>query len=80
VVFDSILFGKVAQKHGAKMVHFGCLYWELLLFILPVIQNQYLFCCVLWIWNRMGKYDGIPYLMAANIPKERYGVYMESLL
>jgi maltose/moltooligosaccharide transporter len=68
---------KLAQKHGAKMVHFGCLLLgaaSLLFF--PVIQNQYLFCCNYGygIWASM---MGIPYLMVvANIPKERYGVYM----
>jgi maltose/moltooligosaccharide transporter len=44
----------------------------------PVIQNQYLFFVVIIgygiAWASM---MGIPYLMVvANIPKERYGVYM----
>jgi maltose/moltooligosaccharide transporter len=65
----------LAQKHGAKMVHFMPLL-ELLSFILPVIQNQYLFFVVIIDMESHG-YDGIPYLMVvANIPKERYGVYM----
>jgi maltose/moltooligosaccharide transporter len=81
VVTFSIAFylAKLAQKHGAKMVHFGCLLLgaaSLLFF--PVIQNQYLFFVVIIgygiAWASM---MGIPYLMVvANIPKERYGVYM----
>jgi hypothetical protein len=39
-------------------------------------KSIFIFCCNYWIWNRMGKYDGDPYLMVvANIPKE-HGVYM----
>jgi maltose/moltooligosaccharide transporter len=57
-------------------------YWELLSFILPVIQNQYLFFVVIIgygiAWASM---MGIPYLMVvANIPKERYGSVWESLI
>jgi maltose/moltooligosaccharide transporter len=48
------------------------------LLFFPVIQNQYLFFVVIIgygiAWASM---MGIPYLMVvANIPKERYGVYM----
>jgi len=81
VVTFSIAFylAKLAQKHGAKMVHFGCLILGAIsLLFFPVIQNQYLFFVVIIgygiAWASM---MGIPYLMVvANIPKERYGVYM----
>jgi maltose/moltooligosaccharide transporter len=43
LLFDSILFGKVEQKHGAKMVHLDAFIRSCFSFILPVIQLFFLF-------------------------------------
>jgi maltose/moltooligosaccharide transporter len=81
VVTFSVAFylAKLAKKHGAKMVHFGCLLLGAISFLcFPMIQNQYVFFAVIIgygiAWASM---MGIPYLMVVSqIPKERYGVYM----
>ena len=81
IVTFSIAFylAKLAKKHGAKIVHFVCLFLGAIsLFFFPQVHNQYLFFLVIIgygiAWASM---MGIPYLMVvAVIPKERYGVYM----
>lgn len=80
VTFLSAFYlAKLANKHGAKLVHFVCLLFAACSFCtFPFIQSQYLFFVVI-IGYGVGwaSIMGIPYLLVVNqIPKERYGVYM----
>jgi maltose/moltooligosaccharide transporter len=66
----------VLAKNGAKMVHFDALL-GLLLFILPCNTKSIFFVVIIGYGIAWASMMGIPYLMVvANIPKERYGVYM----
>jgi maltose/moltooligosaccharide transporter len=68
-----------ARKYSAKYVHFTCLILAAIGFLLfPHIENKYLlFPAITGFGIGWASMMGIPYLMVvANIPKERYGVYM----
>lgn len=68
-----------AKKYSAKYVHFTCLILAAIGFLLfPHIENKYLlFPAITGFGIGWASIMGIPYLMVvANIPKERYGVYM----
>jgi len=68
-----------AKKYSAKYVHFTCLILAAIGFLLfPHIENKYLlFPAITGFGIGWASMMGIPYLMVvANIPKERYGVYM----
>lgn len=74
-------FGLVwlAQKYSAKWVHFICLLMAgIALLILPGITNKYLlFIPMVGFGIAWASMMGVPYiLVAASIPKTRYGVYM----
>jgi maltose/moltooligosaccharide transporter len=81
IVTFSVAFylAKLANKHGAKLIHFICLILAAISFVcFPFIHNQYYFLAII-IGYGIGwaSIMGIPYLMVVNhIPKERYGVYM----
>ncbi|WP_395065036.1 MFS transporter [Flavobacterium sp.] len=68
-----------ARKYSAKYVHFTCLILAAIGFLIfPHIENKYLlFPAITGFGIGWASMMGIPYLMViANIPKERYGVYM----
>ncbi|WP_298392884.1 MFS transporter [Flavobacterium sp.] len=68
-----------AKKYSPKYVHFVCLLLAAIGFLLfPHIENKYLlFPAITGFGIGWASMMGIPYLMVvANIPKERYGVYM----
>lgn len=68
-----------AKKYGAKYVHAICLFIAALGFLaFPHIENKnILFFVITGFGIGWASMMGIPYLMiVANIPKERYGVYM----
>lgn len=68
-----------AKKYSPKYVHFICLLLAATGFLLfPHIENKYLlFPAITGFGIGWASMMGIPYLMVvANIPKERYGVYM----
>jgi maltose/moltooligosaccharide transporter len=74
-------FGLVyfAKKYSPKMVHFSCLLLAAIGFLIfPHITNKFLlFPAITGFGIGWASMMGIPYLMVvANIPKERYGVYM----
>jgi maltose/moltooligosaccharide transporter len=74
-------FGLVyfAKKYSPKMVHFSCLLLAAIGFLIfPQITNKYfLFPAITGFGIGWASMMDIPYLMVvANIPKERYGVYM----
>jgi maltose/moltooligosaccharide transporter len=69
----------LAQKYGAKRVHFTCLLLAGIgLLIFPMLENKYaLFIPMTGFGIAWASMMGIPYLLVVNeIPKERYGVYM----
>jgi len=69
----------LAQKFGAKKVHFFCLLLAGIgLLIFPMLENKYaLFIPMAGFGIAWASMMGIPYLLVVNeIPKERYGVYM----
>ena len=69
----------LAQKFGAKKVHFFCLLLAGVgLLIFPMLENKYaLFIPMTGFGIAWASMMGIPYLLVVNeIPKERYGVYM----
>jgi maltose/moltooligosaccharide transporter len=69
----------LAQKFGAKRVHFFCLLLAGIgLLIFPMLENKYaLFIPMAGFGIAWASMMGIPYLLVVNeIPKERYGVYM----
>jgi maltose/moltooligosaccharide transporter len=69
----------LARKYSPKYVHFGCLILAAIGFLIfPHIENKYLlFPAITGFGIGWASMMGIPYLMViANIPKERYGVYM----
>jgi maltose/moltooligosaccharide transporter len=77
VTFDSILFGKVGKSTALKWFIWMPFRGAASLLFFPVIQNQYFFCCNYGYGIAWASMMGIPYLMVvANIPKERYGVYI----
>jgi maltose/moltooligosaccharide transporter len=68
-----------AKKYSPKYVHFSCLLLAAIGFLIfPHIHNKYLlFPAITGFGIGWASMMGIPYLMiVANIPKERYGVYM----
>ena len=68
-----------AKKYSPKKVHFGCLLLAAFGFLVfPHIHNKFLlFPAITGFGIGWASMMGIPYLMVvANIPKERYGVYM----
>jgi maltose/moltooligosaccharide transporter len=68
-----------ARKYSPKYVHFVCLILAAFGFLIfPHIENKYLlFPAITGFGIGWASMMGIPYLMVvANIPKERYGVYM----
>lgn len=68
-----------AKKYSPKYVHFSCLLLAAIGFLVfPHIHNKYLlFPAITGFGIGWASMMGIPYLMiVANIPKERYGVYM----
>ena len=68
-----------ARKYSPKYVHFVCLLLAAVGFLIfPHIENKYLlFPAITGFGIGWASMMGIPYLMVvANIPKERYGVYM----
>jgi maltose/moltooligosaccharide transporter len=68
-----------AKKYSPKKVHFGCLLLAAIGFLVfPHIHNKFLlFPAITGFGIGWASMMGIPYLMVvANIPKERYGVYM----
>lgn len=68
-----------ARKYSPKYVHFVCLILAAVGFLIfPHIENKYmLFPAITGFGIGWASMMGIPYLMVvANIPKERYGVYM----
>jgi maltose/moltooligosaccharide transporter len=74
-------FGLVwmAQKYGPKWVHSVCLLAAgVALFLFPHIGNKYLlFVPMIAFGIAWASMMGVPYIIAvAEIPKERYGVYM----
>lgn len=69
----------LAKKYSAKMVHFFCLVMAgLALLAFPHIENKYLlFAPMIGFGIAWASMMGVPYLMVvADIPKEKYGVYM----
>lgn len=81
VVTFLVAFGLVyfAKKYSPKLVHFSCLLLAAIGFLIfPHIENKYLlFPAITGFGIGWASMMGIPYLMVvANIPKERYGVYM----
>jgi maltose/moltooligosaccharide transporter len=81
VVTFLVAFGLVyfARKYSAKYVHFVCLILAAIGFLIfPHIENKYLlFPAITGFGIGWASMMGIPYLMVvADIPKERYGVYM----
>ncbi|MEY4383425.1 MAG: hypothetical protein RI995_967 [Bacteroidota bacterium] len=80
VTFLSALFlARLAQKHGAKMVHLICLIVAAAGFLaFPMIADKnLLFIAITGFGIGWASMMGIPYLLVVNdIPKERYGVYM----
>ncbi len=69
----------LAKKYSPKHVHFACLLLAAIGFLVfPHIENKYLlFPAITGFGIGWASMMGIPYLMVvANIPKERYGVYM----
>ncbi|MCW3090223.1 MAG: family transporter [Ferruginibacter sp.] len=69
----------LAKKYSAKMVHFSCLVVAGIgLLIFPHIANKYLlFAPMTGFGVAWASMMGVPYLMVvADIPKEKYGVYM----
>jgi len=69
----------LAKKYSPKYVHFACLLLAAIGFLVfPHIENKYLlFPAITGFGIGWASMMGIPYLMVvANIPKERYGVYM----
>lgn len=80
VTFTSA-FGLVvlAHKYGPKWVHAGCLLAAgVALVLFPHISNKYLlFVPMIAFGIAWASMMGVPYIIAvAEIPKERYGVYM----
>ena len=68
-----------ARKYGAKWVHSGALTLAAIgLFAFPHIGNKYLlFVPMIGFGIAWASMMGVPYIIAvAEIPKERYGVYM----
>lgn len=81
VVTFLVAFGLVwmARKYSAKIVHMTCLLIAGIGFIaFTFIENKYLFFpAITGFGIGWASMMGIPYLMVvADIPKERYGVYM----
>ncbi|MEP7142788.1 MAG: MFS transporter [Ferruginibacter sp.] len=69
----------LAKKYSAKMVHLSCLVLAGAgLLIFPHIENKYLlFAPMTGFGIAWASMMGVPYLMVvADIPKEKYGVYM----
>ncbi|MEO6732502.1 MAG: MFS transporter [Ferruginibacter sp.] len=69
----------LARKYSAKMVHLSCLVVAGIgLLIFPHIENKYLlFAPMTGFGIAWASMMGVPYLMVvADIPKEKYGVYM----
>ncbi|MBC7886627.1 MAG: MFS transporter [Ferruginibacter sp.] len=69
----------LAKKYSAKMVHLSCLVLAGVgLLIFPHIENKYLlFAPMTGFGIAWASMMGVPYLMVvADIPKEKYGVYM----
>lgn len=69
----------LAKKYSAKMVHLSCLVIAGVgLLIFPHIENKYLlFAPMTGFGIAWASMMGVPYLMVvADIPKEKYGVYM----
>ena len=81
IVTFASAFGLVylAHKHGPKFVHAACLAAAAIgLAIFPHIGNKYLlFVPMIAFGIAWASMMGVPYIIAvAEIPKERYGVYM----
>ena len=81
IVTFASAFGLVwlAHKHGPKWVHAVCLLGAgVALLLFPHITNKYLlFVPMLAFGIAWASMMGVPYIIAvAEIPKERYGVYM----
>ncbi len=80
VTFLTALFlARLAQKHGAKLVHLMCLLLAAAGFLaFPMISDKnLLFVAITGFGIGWASMMGIPYLLVVNdIPKERYGVYM----
>ena len=81
IVTFASAFGLVylAHKHGPKFVHAACLAGAAIgLFFFPNIANKYLlFLPMILFGIAWASMMGVPYIIAvAEIPKERYGVYM----
>jgi maltose/moltooligosaccharide transporter len=81
VVTFLVAFGLVyfAKKYSPKLVHFSCLLLAAIGFLIfPHISNKFLlFPAITGFGVGWASMMGIPYLMViADIPKERYGVYM----
>jgi len=81
VVTFLVAFGLVyfARKYSPKLVHFSCLLLAAIGFLIfPYITNKFLlFPAITGFGIGWASMMGIPYLMViADIPKERYGVYM----
>lgn len=76
---SALILARLAQKHGAKMVHLTCLLLAAAGFLaFPHLSDKNLLLVAITGfgigWASM---MGIPYLLVVNdIPKERYGVYM----
>ena len=69
----------LAKKYSAKMVHLTCLVVAGIgLLIFPHVENKYLlFAPMTGFGIAWASMMGVPYLMVvADIPKEKYGVYM----
>ena len=69
----------LAKKYSAKMVHLSCLIIAGIgLLIFPHMENKYLlFAPMTGFGIAWASMMGVPYLMVvADIPKEKYGVYM----
>ena len=69
----------LAKKYSAKMVHLSCLVIAGVgLLIFPHMENKYLlFAPMTGFGIAWASMMGVPYLMVvADIPKEKYGVYM----
>ena len=69
----------LAKKYSAKFVHLSCLIIAGIgLLIFPHIENRYLlFAPMTGFGIAWASMMGVPYLMVvADIPKEKYGVYM----
>jgi maltose/moltooligosaccharide transporter len=69
----------LAKKYSAKAVHFSCLVVAgIALLLFPHIENKYLlFAPMTGFGVAWASMMGVPYLMVvADIPKEKYGVYM----